>query len=505
MERREYNTLIDKFKKRIAVDLDKGCYEQAMMELSQIVRIMHTVNDRLYDDDLEKYLMVLIKAFANESTNYGQNVLFYDSIFSDSTVLSRQYLQALIDLNIKFVYLVKSHVENDDSKDLIKMAQICENCIFIILKGNSNVERIEEIRRIIKDYWIGKVLIQSLSFDIAALAAFAGCENIQTFYINHMDDQFWIGSQCFNYYLNFSETVQEICIRERNIPRDKCVIHKYYPYIKEHAFMGMPFEYGNDQVVIFSGGRFTKIVDSENMYLNLVKRMLQENPKAIFLYAGSGDSTYMTRFIKDEPFLKERWYVIPYRSDLYELLQHVDVYLGTYPIKGGLMTLYAAYAGVPILELDDFTGFRSEELFTNPDAVKITYGSQEDLRKRAKILIDSKSERENVKKTYCDYLPDKERFCKKLLAILKGATEEKINDLSTDLNAEKLLHHYANTFESERKTIAKLLVHPAILRIYPTLFFKNLVDFFRCTDQTAMKTYFRKVLIKFGSRRNICR
>lgn len=502
MDQREYNKLIKKFKIRILKHISKKKYEKAIDELSLIVRIIHIINDRLYDDELEKCYDLLVNAYIDGKVKENKNkgILFYDSIFSDTTVLSRQYLQALIDMNIKFVYLVKEHVENEESKDLINMAINNENCTFLSVKPNSNIDNIYEIKRIIEKYNIGTVLIQSLSFDISALVAFASCKSIKTFYVNHMDDQFWIGNQCFDYYLNFSETVRQICIQERNVPREKCVIHKYYPYIKKQNFQGMPLSYDEDNIVIFSGGRFTKVIDEQNTYLRLVKKILIENQKAIFLYAGSGDSTYMKSFLENNPSLKERWIIIDYRSDLYELFQHVDLYLGTYPIKGGLMTLYAAYAGIPILELNDFTGFQSEELFTAPDKIKVTFDNQEDLLKQAKLLICSTEKRKEIGREYQEYLPNREKFSANLQEIFNCVETKEKTRIISPLDAKKLLMNYSKTFESERKVIVKVLINSIIFKVYPILFIKNIIEFIKYTDVKTMKMYFNKALIKYGLR-----
>ena len=60
------------------------------------------------------------------------------------------------------------------------------------------------------------------------------------------------------------------------------------------------------------------------------------------------------------------------------------------------MTLYAAYAGVPIVELDDFSGYHSEELFLNMDECIITYPTKELFISRVNDLIKNKEKRKLV-------------------------------------------------------------------------------------------------------------
>lgn len=48
--------------------------------------------------------------------------------------------------------------------------------------------------------------------------------------------------------------------------------------------------------------------------------------------------------------LGDRFYVLGFRNDIIELFRKVDVYIGTYPIGGGLMTQIAASNNLPVVQ-----------------------------------------------------------------------------------------------------------------------------------------------------------
>lgn len=82
-----------------------------------------------------------------------------------------------------------------------------------------------------------------------------------------------------------------------------------------------------------------------------MSQLLEIHEKLIFWYAGDRRSNELKAL---ERKYQGRMVFTAERDDLYQVLQHVDVYLNTYPVSGGLMLQYAALAGrIPFTLLHD--------------------------------------------------------------------------------------------------------------------------------------------------------
>lgn len=164
-----------------------------------------------------------------------------------------------------------------------------------------------------------------------------------------------------DYIIEFRGMGLDTSLKYRNAWKKQCLINPYYPIIDNTKFAGFEFKVPDRAVKLFSGGRFVKVYSENGKFLDVVKDILLNNESAFFIFAGSGDKAPMLKYIYDNG-LEDRWKVIDYRKDLYGVMKNVDIYLGTYPQSGGLMTQYAVAAGTPIVEMDTKNGGVAEDL-----------------------------------------------------------------------------------------------------------------------------------------------
>ena len=132
----------------------------------------------------------------------------------------------------------------------------------------------------------------------------------------------------------------------------------------------------NGKKVLFSGGALYKTIGGGNKFYNIVSKVLENNSDTIFLYAGFGDDTEL---VKLSEIYNGRVFHIQERKDLFALMTHVDAYLNTYPMIGGLMTQYAAKAGLPPIILIDEGKTDASGLLLDQDKANIEFHKVEDV------------------------------------------------------------------------------------------------------------------------------
>ena len=185
----------------------------------------------------------------------------------------------------------------------------------------------------------------------------------------------------------------------------------------------------------------------------------------------------MLRYIYDNG-LKDRWKVIDYRKDLYGVMKNVDIYLGTYPQSGGLMTQYAVAAGTPIVEMDTKNGGVAEDLLKNTYELKITMTEwTEYFDLVAKLIDDSEYRREfSDKLRQSVYVQeDFENNLKQIINENTSAVSCVMRDNNVKLRSERLL-------EAENKYLHRvpgIMCNKLFLRYYPLTTLKCILEYIK--------------------------
>ena len=171
----------------------------------------------------------------------------------------------------------------------------------------------------------------------------------------------------------------------------------FYPIADNNPFEGFPFECTAGKVVIFSGGDLYKVTDSKRTYWRLVKNILDQFPQVIFLFAtkiGNDKNEEIQRFIRDN-HLEGRFIYISFRKDINEVFKHCDIYMGTCPASGSLMSQLAANNEKPILQyyLPGTPDDETEQAICYNEQFNISYESEQAFMQEAKRLIESQAYR----------------------------------------------------------------------------------------------------------------
>ena len=392
MYKDKIKTAYSQYKKLAQSYYSKGELENCFTCLYYASSVMHAFQLQLVDDEIELLLKkagtAVLKKEAISVQISMRKILMYDSIGTDNMALSLQYVSALSKLNRPYIYILCGKKEK--AERILKQVYDCPFGEAIIIDPRlTYIEKIEELAQIVEELCPEKAILHMANSDVAGAALWSCVEGVERFFVNHGDEQFWVGTNTLDYLLCFRGMGVNTAEKYRNISKEKSLVLPYYPIISEIPFQGWQFEIPTDSVILFSGGRFKKIYGENNEFSKMVAGILKENPNTFFIFAGSGDSEPFQLELKKSG-VENRCRVIPYRKDLSELMKHIDIYLGTYPQSGGLMAQYAANAGVPIVERDSLVGGISEELFPKLSTdVKISYQSIEEYYLTVKKLVES--------------------------------------------------------------------------------------------------------------------
>lgn len=432
----------------------------------------HKLNQKFTDLELEQQLKnISYTFFGEQNLSDTSGIILYDSIGIDNIALSLQYLLYMVNSGNNFVYILLDSKKNNQ---LLNIAKQSPNCtLFLIEKTENYADNVIKIRNIIINAKPEKIVMHMDNCDTSGFVALCGFSNITKFFVNHGDEQFWIGSTLLDYCIEFRNLGKDVSSRLRGICPDKILLQPYYPIISKGNFQGLDLGQQNqNRIKLFSGGRFIKAYGRNMYFLKMIKEILNNNPNCCFIYAGSGNSQPMYDFIKENGF-EDRWIIIPYRKDLFELICRMDIYVSTFPLMGGLMSQIAAMAGIPILELNSNVGNHSEDVLPLLNEYKITCENIDEYNERISNLINDSEERKRVGNILKKALLSREDFESNLSKIL--------NDNSSEFDFKKIefneIQSAKDYFETENYYIhetPQVLRNRYMLLFYPILGVYNL-------------------------------
>lgn len=336
------------------------------------------------------YYPQTIESYPAESTR----IIFFDQ-YGISYVLALQYLRALAAKGYEILYILSDYDTLDSPNSILTEMQSNPAVqVHIIDNKLSLQDRMYEIVDTTIAYRPAKIFmhVRDCSAFNYALTVIPKCCDV--YYINQHDHAFWIKNSRIDYTIPYRAWGATIDIEKRDFKPEQVLLVPYYPIINMALFQGFP-EQTKGKVVIFTGGTQFKTYDDENTYWNLVVRILLDNPNAVILYAIKGNVNKrqieaVHQLTSDESVL-ERLIPIGFRTDINEVFKHCDIFLGTCPMSGGLMSQYAAVNSKPILQYYPprlAANNETEQVLDYNAQEKISFTDKELFLQEAKHLID---------------------------------------------------------------------------------------------------------------------
>ena len=370
-----------------------GKYQKCIHYVKVASRILYAYNWRLADERLESILKDASKQIKKAVPSAKKNVVvFYDAISFDNRGLTQQYIRAIIKNGYELYYMTNRHEDDKSNLQTIKEL-VNNNCnICHVPAFNTYLEKSQYIYNYIIEHSVSKVFMHLRPDSVSEIVAFyALSKEIVRYQVNLTSHAFWLGSGCIDYSLEFNEYGFLTSEFVRKIPHDKLLYLPFYPISEDSTPYSEITEINDNRIVLMSGGVVYKITDPYDTFLNVVHKILLENSNSIFLWAGGGDLTYISNFIKKH-HIENRFYLIGNRTDINAVFDRIDIYFNTYPVGGGLMCQLAALHKKPILSYSESGRVASEAEQTICQLKKISltcYNKDELLKEAHKLIIDS--------------------------------------------------------------------------------------------------------------------
>lgn len=375
-----------RMEKKIYKLLMRQDWENALKLIEFEGKLKYSTNQIYTCERLENYLKKIVESIIVpfEYRKENRKVLFYDGFGFDTRGLALIYLKALVKLGYDVVYVVDEK-QKDEIPEIRKVLGESSASVIYCISMREKVKGIQQVLQISREEKIEKFILYTLPYDSIGIGCGIGLKNqVQRFLINLTDHAFWLGKNAFDYIIEFRDYGANISHYKRKI--DKTVIIKlpYYPIISRNIdFEGFPFEKLDGQKVVFSGGAIYKTLGAGDLYYKIVEYIIEKHQDVIFYYAGSNSSKLLDELISKYP---GRVFWGHERKDLFQLLQHCDLYLSTYPMIGGLMTQYAAAAGVlPMTLIYDEC---STGVLIDPDSIGVEFRSSAAFLKEIDRVLD---------------------------------------------------------------------------------------------------------------------
>ncbi|MCR5233009.1 MAG: glycosyltransferase family 4 protein [Lachnospiraceae bacterium] len=411
---------INRIKKNITKLVKKKKYESALGMIMGLSAVLYNYNQWYKDNFLEEQLKLILEKLQNKQEILKQDykpkknyIVYYDGMGFDTRGLTLIYLNALCGLGYKVIYVTElSHKGNiSNIETIIKK----NNGVIEYYKIHSIVKMASEISSIILKYSPQYSFIYTTPYDVHGILAFMNNESNTTRYmINQTDHAFWLGINALDYCIEFRNYGAAISRDCRGVSKDRIFIQPFYPYVNEtEEFEGYPFEKKEEDKVIFSGGALYKTIDKSDTYYKLIAYILEQDKKVKFWYAGVGDATRLYKLRNHYP---GRVFYTGERQDLYQIFKHVDMYINTYPMVGGLMMQYAAKAGIVPLTIrhdEDGEGFLFDQ-----ESIGVEFESLEDAKKHAIQYLNNNIDRKRIGIVIQNAIISKEDFKNNLKYIL---------------------------------------------------------------------------------------
>lgn len=374
--------------------------------------------NRLYKDErLEKLLVDIGKSRykLNDSIGIQKRYVFYDSFGWDNRGLTQQYIDALNCLpNSEYIFVFEK-IDVERSKHIVRTLKNAD--VKIVELVGDVYSKMDTFYDLLNVYNPNGVFLHLEPWGVLSLIVLSAFPRITKYMINLTDHAFWLGSSLLDYSWEFRNYGCTVSLQKRNLRKEQLLLLPYYPIDSGfEEFKGFPISI-EGKVVMFSGGSFYKIYGADNFYLSLVADLLNDNPNLIFIYAGAGDDSIFRLFMKRRG-LADRVCLLGLRDDINEIFKRIDIYLGTYPYSGGLMSQYAALHEKPLLVFSSSGNIVEDEVCTKKYAT-FSFENKEDLLDEAHKLIDNVIYRNERGRFFASLIAGQGDFRKKFRELLE--------------------------------------------------------------------------------------
>lgn len=421
--------------------------------------------NNIYGDPESEALAKSISEAIVESRNIAfpipKRCVLIDSFLIDNRGLSQQYFRAMkaCDMEVLVIY---TKADGVIGKDIQKEIQSYDKASILTL--SKDFDFFEQTRQVVKhiaDFSPAYIFLHLIPWDMIALMACHAIKGSKIYNINLTDHAYWMGASFIDYNLEFRPYGMTISLEKRGLRQEQLIGLPYYPIAPVKVeFTGLP-ELPVDAVRVFTGGALYKMLGKDDIFFRIMDCVLCVSPNVYIMVAGFNHDN---RFDEKCAAMKhgDRVLQIGVRRDIDEVFKRCDIYLGTYPMTGGLMSQYAAKHKKPIIaycDKDDVMNAVEEFVDYYGSGFK-SLSSFDELTVYASKLIHDEAFREEEGNRLHEGMMDEERFKTEFLSLISSG-KTSFSWKKDDINYEAFFERYLdlennNGFMATQDIVAKL-------------------------------------------------
>ena len=464
-------------------------------EVDKLLRCVQALSHSLYHTklkfnapELDELIKDVVDHFRPISALEGgtEKIVFIDYFGWDNKGLSQQYLSFLIEGGYDFVYVHLNSSKSFLESNIYKTLQASNSRSLLLDEVLSIQEKIKTLSHFFELVSPRCVIFHTAPWDVVSVALCFIFPRLVKLNVNITDHTFWLGATAFDYVINFRPYGEEIALERRGISIERLLYAPMYPIVSGDFRLIPEIQKAkaDGKVVVISGGALYKVADEECRFLNLIASFLEFDKNVVFFILGGGDRSSIDRFISDRE-LAEQFFVLPESPHVFSFLRLADIYIGTFPVAGGLMTQLCSMAGLPFVAMKEKGDSDSKLLsvLAKFPKYKVLFDDMDACREEIFRLIYDKGYRRERSDDFSSCAPSKSAVVRSMTKILSDT--ENMTCRECDATRSGRFFEEGSVVLSGRENLDKYYLIPfkymglSALRYDPLLFFKAIPAIFR--------------------------
>lgn len=336
----------------------KKNYLQSLNYIAYSAKWAYRLNFKYVDNELEDLLKDISESCFPKTkvgTDKTSRFVLLETHGMDNRGLTQQYIRAFMSMGVEFLYISIDCLRSK-CPDIIKELEGYDKAKILLFEKSELdfLRKTEQVLSEIGAYNPTKIFLHLMPWDVVSLMITHTLQGVTKYNINLTDHAFWLGASFIDYNFEFRAYGKTVSLEKRKLKDNQLLYLPFYPILPKHevCFQGFPLQTEN-KTIIFTGGAYYKMFGNNDLFFKIVDSLLELSENAVVLIAGGGDISRMNKKLSKLKN-KGRVLLIGNRKDISEVFKACDIYLDTYPIRGGLMEQYASLYGKPILAFSDF-------------------------------------------------------------------------------------------------------------------------------------------------------
>jgi hypothetical protein len=398
-------------------------------------------------DELEELVKSIGEEYLETRTikNDTERFVLIDTCGADDHGLHQQYLRSFIANKVPFLFITLRHDITPLNKTLKEINQSEYGKIWYNRNCLKSIELSKEVSDTIYEFAPSRIFMHIMPFDIISLMAVNSIVGPIKYNINLTDHAFWLGVRFINYNIEFRSYGYKVSLEKRGFKASQLLCLPFYPIVQNDIETGKLPTRNTSDIIVFTGGSPNKMMgENDFFFTTILDGILDINDNIIVWIAGFPNKSSLLSKELSKMKNGDRVINIGIRNDINYVFKQCDLYLGTYPIAGGLMSQYAAINGKPLLCFSKYEATKMDGLVNHFSNTHKTYTDIKEFLKFANDLVCNKELRSEIGDCLKSSMMTKSKFDNLFLKVIMRRFDVFNWNLPT-VDYEVFFSYYLNT------------------------------------------------------------